>query len=106
MKRTLNRLDSTQRKIATTIGTLETGLFRKRPAENEWSVAEVIHHLRLVEERVLSDLTASVQRPAAKVGLLKKLIPMRIVSFRFLRVKAPKAVRPLNPLSKDEEFKS
>ncbi len=97
MKRTLNRLDSTQRKIATTIGTLETGLFRKRPAENEWSIAEVIHHLRLVEERVLSDLNASVQRPQGKVGMLKKLVPMRIVSLRFYRVKAPKAVQPGNP---------
>jgi hypothetical protein len=106
MQNILDRLDSTHRKIATAIDPLDLELFQKRPAENEWSVAEVIHHLRLVEERVLSDLTVSVQHPTAKVGLLKKLIPLRIVSFRFLRVKAPKAVQPLNPLSKDEELKS
>jgi len=106
MKRTLNRLDSTQRKIATTIGTLETGLFRKRPAENEWSIAEVIHHLRLVEERVLSDLNASVQRPQGKVGMLKKLVPMRIVSLRFYRVKAPKAVQPGNPPPKEDVIRN
>ena len=106
MKRTLNRLDSTQRKIATAIDPLESVLFRKRPAENEWSIAEVIHHLRLVEDRVLSDLNASVQRPRAKVGVLKKLVPMRIVSLRFYRVKAPKAVQPGNPPPKEDVIRN
>ena len=106
MKRTLNHLDSVHQQLSTAISSLDPELFLQRPAENEWSVGEVIHHLCLVEERVLRDLQKALQRPPAKVGMLKKLLPMRIVSMRFLRVKAPKAVDPLNPLPKDESVRN
>ena len=69
-------------------------LLSKRPAENEWSVGEVIHHLFLVEQAVVAELEKASQRPPQKIGFLKKLIPMRVVSWRFIRVSAPKAVTP------------
>ncbi len=106
MQRTLDRLDSIHLKLSNTINALDPDLFQQRPAENEWSVAEVVHHLCLVEERVLTELERGLQRPPVKVGLFKKLLPMRIVAFRFLRVRAPKAVEPLNPLRKDESMRS
>jgi hypothetical protein len=105
MKRVLNRLDSVHQKLSTTVAAIDPNLFPKRPAENEWSVAEVIQHLCLVEARTLSGLELALQAPTTKVNPLKKLIPP-IVSVRFPRVKAPKAVEPLNSLPKEESLNS
>jgi hypothetical protein len=102
MKNTLKRLDSAHQALSASVKNLDPALFPRRPGENEWSVAEVVHHLCLVEERVLKDLTKSVQGPPANVSPWKKLIPMRMVSVRFKRFKAPKAVEPLGTLPKDE----
>jgi hypothetical protein len=104
MKRVLNRLDSVHQKLSTTVAAIDPKLFPKRPSENEWSVAEVIQHLCLVEARVLSGLELGLHAPPARVSLLKKLIPAGIVSVRFPRVKAPKAVEPLNSLPKEESL--
>ena len=105
MKRVLNRLDSVHQKLSTTVAAIDPNLFPKRPAENEWSVAEVIQHLCLVEARTLSGLELALQAPPTKVSPLKKLIPP-IVSVRFPRVKAPKAVEPLSSLPKEESLSS
>lgn len=106
MKSTLRRLDSTHRVLIALIGSLDPNLFAQRPAENRWSVAEVVHHLCLVEQRILKELTRNVAAPPVKIGRLKRLIPMRLVSLRFIRVSAPKTVEPLNPLPKDEALKA
>jgi hypothetical protein len=106
MKRVLNRLDSVHQKLSTTVAAIDPNLFPQRPAENEWSVAEVIQHLCLVEMRLLSGLELALHAPPARVSLLKRLIPSRIVSVRFPRVKAPRAVQPLNSLPKKESFGS
>ena len=94
MKSTLKRLDTVHQRLTTALSGVDPELLAKRPAENEWSVAEVVHHLCLVEERVLDDMRENLQQPPAKGGLLKRLLPMRIVSLRLKRVEAPDAVRP------------
>jgi hypothetical protein len=106
MQSALNRLDSFHLKVSNTIDALDPYLFEKRPTENEWSVAEVVHHLCLVEGRVQSELEKGLHRPPAKIGLLKKFLPMRIVALRLNRVRAPKAVEPLNPPGKEELLKT
>ena len=94
MNGTLKRLDTVHEKLSTAIRTTNPDLFFKRPGENEWSIAEVVQHLYLAEEHVLRDLKTSLDNGSAKVGFLKKLIPMKIISLRLVRVKAPKAVSP------------
>lgn len=106
MKRTLKRLDSVHARLSAAISATHSRLFSERPAQNEWNIAEVIQHLCLVEERVLEELQKSLDGPPAKVGFLKKLVPMRIVSLRLIRVKAPRAVRPGNPPAMDELIKN
>ena len=106
MKRILNRLDSVHQKLSTTVAAIDSNLFPKRPSENEWSVAEVIQHLLLVETRLLTGLELALHAPPARVSPLKKLIPLRIVSVRLFRVKAPKAVEPLKSLPKEESLSS
>jgi len=97
MKSTLRRLDTVHQRLATAVSVVDPKLLSKRPAENEWSVAEVVQHLCLVEERVLNDLKKNLERPPVKVGFLKKLLPMQLVSLRIKRFNAPKVVRPSNP---------
>ena len=106
MKGTLKRLDTVHDKLSTAIRTTNPDLFFKRPSDDEWSIAEVVQHLCLVEQHVLKDLRNGLQTGSAKVGFLKKLIPMKIVSLRLVRKKAPKAVTPNDPPAMDELFKT
>ena len=106
MKGTLKRLDTVHDKLSTAIRTTNPDLCSKRPSQDEWSIAEVVQHLCLAEQHVLKDLRKGLQTGPAKVGFLKKLIPMKIISLRLVRVKAPKAVTPTNPPGMDELLKN
>src|SRR5687767_7217630 len=94
MKSTLKRLDTIHQQLTTTISSVDPALLGKRPAENEWSVAQVIEHLCLVEGAVTKYLKSKLDQPPVKVSFLKKLVPMRIVSLRVKRLQAPKIVEP------------
>jgi hypothetical protein len=96
MKRALRRLDSVREKLLRIVSPLEPALYSRRPAQGEWSVAEIVHHLALVEDRVIKELEGAIARPPQRVGFLRRLIPTSIVSLRLIRVKAPKAVKPLD----------
>ncbi|MGH9966843.1 MAG: DinB family protein [Pyrinomonadaceae bacterium] len=106
MNAALKRLDSAHKKLLETISPLASELFCERPSKDEWSVAEVVHHLCLVEERVIKDLEAGLRNPPRKIGFLRKFVPTSIVAYRLLRVKAPKAVNPLNPPTREEIIKN
>jgi hypothetical protein len=96
MKRALKRLDSVHQKLISAVSALEPNVYSQRPAEGEWSVAEIVHHLCLVENRVIKELEGAIARAPQRVGLLRRLIPTSIVSLRLVRVKAPKAMNPLD----------
>jgi hypothetical protein len=77
--------------------------FKRRPSAEEWSIAEIVHHLCLVEQRVIKGLEAELQEPPVRVRLLQRLMPVSLlVGSRVVRVKAPKTVVPLDPPSKAE----
>jgi hypothetical protein len=94
MNKILARLDSIREKLLGTVGTLEPEIYSKRPGESEWSVAEIMHHLALVEARVIKELEGALARPPQRLGLLRRLIPTYIVAVRLVKVKAP---GPMNP---------
>ena len=102
MKGTLKRLDTVHEKLSSAVRTTDPRLYSKRPGENEWSIAEVVQHLCLVEERIFEALEKGLEGGSPKVGFLKKLIPMRIVSLRFKKFKAPKMVTPSDPPAMEE----
>ena len=102
MQRVLKRLDRVHDKLLQTVRPLDLQTFATRPSENEWSVGEIVQHLFLVEQRVLKDLEAGIQRDPRRVGWMRRLIPTSIVSSRLLRVKAPKAMNPLSAPEKEE----
>ena len=97
MKRTLARLNSIHGKLLDLVAATDEPQFVRRAAENEWSVAEIVYHLALVEARVVNDLEKALAGPPQSIAPLRRLIPISIVAFRLVRVKAPKAVQPLNP---------
>ena len=102
MRRVLGRLDSTHQKLLETIGRIEPDVFRQRPSSDEWSVAEIVQHLCLVEERVSKELERAIASPPRRPAFLKRLIPTSIVSLRLIRVKAPKAMNPIVESGKEE----
>lgn len=102
MKGTLKRLDTVHEKLSVAVRTTNPSLYYKRPSENAWSIAEVVQHLCLVEQAILKALNKSLENGPAKVGFLKKMIPMRLVSLRFMKLKAPKIVTPKDPPAMDE----
>jgi hypothetical protein len=94
MKRVLKRLDRVHARLEATVASLDEVLFARQPADGGWSVAQIVQHLALVEDRVIKDLEKEVSRPPRKVRLIKRFVPTAIVSSRLLRVKAPQAVNP------------
>lgn len=93
--RPLKRLDSVHQKLVNTVTPLDSKIFSQRPSDDEWSVAEIVHHLCLVEERVIKDLERAVAKEPQRIGFVRKLVPTFIVASRLLKVKAPKAVNPI-----------
>ncbi|MEK6279061.1 MAG: DinB family protein [Acidobacteriota bacterium] len=101
MKRALKRLDSVHEKLLQTVTPLDPELFSRRPSDTEWSVAEIVQHLSLVEERVVMELEKAIAREPQRVGLVRRFLPTSIVSFRLLRVKAPKGMNPITVPEKE-----
>jgi hypothetical protein len=102
MNKTLRRLDSIHSKLLDTVIPIGDPLFSQSPADNEWSIAEIIHHLCLVEDRVIKVLETQLASPPQTIGFLRRFIPTAIVASRLVRVKAPKGMNPLNPPAKPE----
>lgn len=102
MNRILQRLDTPHERLLATIAAIEEESFSRRPAENNWSIAEVVHHLCLVEERVIKDLEKALSKPPRHQAFRRRLVPTAIVAYRLIRVKAPQAVTPTNPPHKEE----
>ncbi len=102
MNRVLRRLDSAHSKLLDTVAPIEDPIFCRKPSDDEWSVAQIVQHLYLVESRVVEELEKLLAGPPQKISFLRKLIPPIIVSYRLVRVKAPRAMNPVDPPSKQE----
>jgi DinB superfamily len=59
-----------------------------------------VHHLCLVEERVIKELALALQQQPRQLSFLRRFVPTSIVASRLIRVKAPKAVVPNSPPEK------
>jgi DinB superfamily len=102
MNKTLRWLDSIHSKLVDTIMPIDDPLFSQSPAETEWSIAEIVHHLYLVEEKVIEEIEKELAKPPRRIGFLRKLIPISIVAYRVRRVRAPRLLTPINPPSRAE----
>jgi DinB superfamily len=101
MQHIIKRLDSTHEKLVATVLPLSAPLFSQRPSEAEWSVSEILHHLNLVESRVIKELEKGLAGAPQRLGLLRRLVPPAIVGVRLIKVKAPKAMNPVEAPEKE-----
>ena len=106
MQKALKRLDAIHQKLIGAISPLEPDIYTQRPAAGEWSIAEIVHHICLVEGRVTKELEAAIAREPRRVGFFRRFIPTSIVGQRFVRVKAPKAMEPLNAPDRDQAIQN
>ena len=97
-------MDKIHTRLLETVESLDDELVARSPAENQWSISQIVYHLWLVEERVLDELEKGLAKPPRPLRFPRTLIPTSIVAYRFVRVKAPKAVNPLQPPTKDENI--
>lgn len=104
MQRTIKRLDSVHKKLVATITPLSPQIFSQRPSESEWSVSEILHHLRLVEDRVIKELEKGLAAEPQRLSPLRRLIPTAIVGSRVIKVKAPQAMNPKEAPKKEESL--
>jgi DinB superfamily len=104
MKSTLKRLDAVHAQLATTVNGVDPDLLSRRPAENEWSVAEIVEHLCLVEGAVMNHIKSKLNEPPAKLSFVRRFLPMRLVSLRFKRFQAPQIVQPSRDLPPADEL--
>jgi hypothetical protein len=103
MEKAFAELDAIHQQLLETITPVDEERFARRPSPNEWSVAEIVHHLCLVERRVIAELERALSKPPVKVGFLQRMMPVALlVGRRMVRVKAPTAVEPLDPPSKED----
>jgi hypothetical protein len=101
MNRILRRLDRIHTNLLNEIGSLDETVFVRSPAADQWSAAEILQHLYLVEEAVTKELERSLAGPPQRLSLLRQLIPTSIVAVRLKRFKGPKSVQPLNPPARE-----
>jgi len=106
MERVLRRLDSVHQKLLSAVSPLALDIYSQQPTAGEWSIAEIVHHLCLVEGRVIKELEGAIARPPRRVSFLRRFIPTSIVGVRLVRVKAPKAMNPLDAPVKDAALAS
>ncbi len=102
MEKIISRLDSQHRQLLETITPIDDERFAHRPTKAEWSLAEVVHHLCLVEQHVIKVLETALADPPQRHGLWQRVVPLWIVGSRSIRVKAPKSVEPLNAPPKED----
>ena len=104
MQRIIKRLDSVHGQLTGTVTPLAAEVFSKRPAAEEWSVSEILHHLNLVESRVIKELEKALSGTPQRLGLLRRLVPTSIVGSRLIKVKAPKAMNPTAAPEKEQSL--
>lgn len=97
MNRSLRWLDSIHLKLMNAILPVDDSLFSRSPSNHEWSLAQIVHHLCLVEQAVIKELEKALAGPPQRIGFLRRLMPTSIVAIRLVRAKAPRAMNPLDP---------
>ncbi len=103
LEKAIAEMDAVHQRLLETVTPLAPERFSERPSPDRWSVAEIVHHLYLVERSVLGQFEGALSKPPVKVGMLQRLLPVGLlVGRRVVRVKAPKGVEPLNPPSKED----
>jgi hypothetical protein len=96
-------LDDTRRRLIAEVADLNETDLARQPAPEEWSAAQVLEHLAVMEGRLVPHFRGMLAGmvPGA-VSLFDRLrcLPPRLVVWRGIRVRAPRVVAPGIPAAK------
>lgn len=103
MEKIFSEMDAVHERLMSAVEGVDDERFSRRPSEDVWSLAEVLHHLFLVERGVMKTLKKKADEQPERVGLRARLMPVKfLVSTRLVRIKAPKFVEPRDAPPKRE----
>ncbi|MEW6731831.1 MAG: DinB family protein [Acidobacteriota bacterium] len=108
MQTIVAQLDAVHQQLLDTVRPISVEQFAHRPSQTEWSIAEVIHHLYLVEKLAVESLEKALKRPPEELSLLRRMLlpPPAVIGWRGIRVRAPKVVEPLDAPSKQQTLEN
>lgn len=97
----LDYLDSTRADLDDAVQSVAPDRRDQRPAEDRWSVAEILDHLHIAERKTVKLITIALEAAKAKglaqeteTGAVLDTVPRARISNRAARVSAPDAVMP------------
>ena len=93
----LRHLDETRSHLLDEVADLAPDQFARQPSPTEWSTAQVLDHLALVESQLNRHFRAMLERKVpTTVGMVDRLrrLPPRLAAYRIMKVKNPSVVTP------------
>jgi len=97
----INFLDSQRNELRTAIDSIPAAARNTQPTANQWSVAQVLDHLTIVEKRVaagvgkwIADAQANGLAQETETTSVSGTIPIERILDRSRKVEAPEAIRP------------
>lgn len=99
----LDYLDAARKELRAAIDSVPAHARNTHPADNQWSVAQVLDHLTIVDKRVamgvgkwIADARASGLGPETQTTSVAGTIPNEKIVDRSRKVEAPEEIRPRN----------
>jgi len=101
----LNYLDSERAALSAAVNLVPAELRDQPPAQNRWSVAQVLQHLVIIEKRIgmgvtkwVADARAAGLGPELETSSVLKSLDLALIGDRSLPRSAPEEVRPSGDL--------
>ena len=97
----LNYLDRQRKELRAAIDSVPLSARNQQPGDNQWSVAQVLNHLTIVDKRVamgvgkwITDARANGLGPETQTTSVAGTIPNEKIVDRSRKVEAPEEIRP------------
>jgi DinB superfamily len=97
----LNYLDAQRKELRAAVDSVPSETRNTQPAANQWSVAQVLDHLTIVDKRVaagvgkwITDAQAAGLGPETETTSVVGTIPAERITDRSRKVEAPEEIRP------------
>ncbi|HXD32847.1 MAG TPA: DinB family protein [Pyrinomonadaceae bacterium] len=97
----VNYLDQTRADLSTAVDSVDAARRDERPGENQWSVAEILEHLNIIETRITQLLSGTIDAakaaglgPEEETASVLNSIDRSRIGDRSQKVTAPEMVKP------------
>ncbi|MGB7439202.1 MAG: DinB family protein [Candidatus Acidiferrum sp.] len=97
------KLGASQSEFLRAADSISAEQWTEKPSAEEWSAAEVVAHLIMVESAIVGSADRMMQKKARPVSFWKRMhLPLRLAEMRLLRLKTPIPVDPTFIKNKEE----